>query len=69
MIKEYQSILKNDVCDVVPRPREKSYVISKWISKIKHATYEALKSTRQGLWREDSPKKKELIMRRPLCKF
>jgi hypothetical protein len=42
MIKEYQSILKNDVCDVVPRPREKSYVISKWISKIKHATYESV---------------------------
>jgi hypothetical protein len=39
MSKEYRSILKNDVCDVVPRPQEKSYVISKWISKIKHATY------------------------------
>jgi hypothetical protein len=37
MIEEYQSILKNDVWDVVPRPREKSVVSSKWIYKIKHA--------------------------------
>jgi hypothetical protein len=38
MIEKYQSILKNDVRDVVPRPREKSIVSSKWIYKIKHAT-------------------------------
>jgi hypothetical protein len=38
MIEEYQSILKNDVWDVVPRPREKSVVSSKWIYKVKHAS-------------------------------
>ena len=38
MIKEYQSIMKNDVWDVVPRPEWKSVVTSKWICKIKHAT-------------------------------
>ena len=37
MIKEYQSIMKNDVWDVVPRPEGKSIVTSKWIYKIKHA--------------------------------
>ena len=37
MIKEYQSIMTNDVWDVVPRPKEKSVVNSKWIYKIKHA--------------------------------
>ena len=37
MIEEYQSIMKNDVWDVVPRPKEKSIVTSKWIYKIKHA--------------------------------
>ena len=37
MIKEYQSIMKNDVWDVVPRPEGKSLVTSKWIYKIKHA--------------------------------
>ena len=37
MIKEYQSIMKNDVWDVVPRTKGKSVVNSKWIYKIKHA--------------------------------
>ena len=37
MIKEYQSIMKNDVWDVVPRPKGNSIVTSKWIYKIKHA--------------------------------
>ena len=36
MIEEYQSIMKNDVWDVVPRPEGKSVVTSKWIYKIKH---------------------------------
>ena len=36
MIEEYQSIMKNDVWDVVPRPNGKSVVTSKWIYKIKH---------------------------------
>ena len=35
-IKEYQLIIKNDVWDVVPRPKEKSIVSSKWIFKTKH---------------------------------
>ena len=39
MIEEYQSIMKNDVWDVVPRPEGKSVVTSKWIYKIKHAAY------------------------------
>ena len=37
MIAEYKSIMKNDVCDVVPRPEGNSVVTSKWIYKIKHA--------------------------------
>jgi hypothetical protein len=37
MTEEYQSILKNDVWDIVPRPKGKSVVTSKWIYKIKHA--------------------------------
>jgi hypothetical protein len=36
MNEEYQSILKNDVWDVFPRPEGKSVVTSKWIYKIKH---------------------------------
>ena len=37
MHEEYQSIMKNDVWDVVPRLEGKSIVTSKWIYKIKHA--------------------------------
>jgi hypothetical protein len=37
MTEEYQSIMKNDVWDIVPRPEGKSVVTSKWIYKIKHA--------------------------------
>ena len=36
MHEEYQSIMKNDVSDVVPRPEGKSFMTSKWIYKIKH---------------------------------
>ena len=35
---EYQSIMKNDVWDVVPDLEGKSVMTSKWIYKIKHAT-------------------------------
>ena len=37
MLEEYQSIMKNDVWDVVPRPEGKSLATSKWIYKIEHA--------------------------------
>ena len=37
MIEEYQSIMKNDVWDVVPRLEGNSIVTSKWIYKIKNA--------------------------------
>ena len=37
-MEEYQSIAKNDVGEVVPRPKGKLVVTSRWIYKIKHAT-------------------------------
>ena len=37
MIEEYQSIMKNDVWDIVLRLERKSVVTSKWIYKINHA--------------------------------
>ena len=37
MIEEYQSIIKNDVWEIVPRPKYKSLVSSKWIFKTKHS--------------------------------
>ena len=37
MVEEYQAIMKNDVWEVVPRPKDKSVVSSKWIFKTKHS--------------------------------
>ena len=35
---QYQSIMKNDVWEIVPRPKDKSVVSSKWILKTNHST-------------------------------
>eukprot|EP00253_Pinus_taeda_P032102 PITA_32102 len=43
MTKEYESIMGNDVWEVVPRPQDKTIVTSKWLCKIKHATNESTK--------------------------
>jgi hypothetical protein len=37
MHEEYRDILKNNLWDIVSRPKDKSVVSSKWIYKIKHA--------------------------------
>jgi hypothetical protein len=37
ILEECRSILKNNVWDIVLRPKDKSMVSSKWIYKIKHA--------------------------------
>jgi hypothetical protein len=36
MTEEYQSIIRNDVWEIVPRPKSKDVVSSKWLFKIKH---------------------------------
>eukprot|EP00253_Pinus_taeda_P025730 PITA_25730 len=36
MTEEYESIMKNDVWDIVPRPKGRSVVTSKWLYKIKN---------------------------------
>ena len=35
-VEEYESIMKNYGGDIVPRPKGKSVVTSKWLFKIKH---------------------------------
>ena len=40
MVEEYKSIIKNDVWEVVPRPKNKSVVSSKWIYETKHSVYD-----------------------------
>jgi uncharacterized protein (DUF1330 family) len=42
MMEEHQSIMKNDVREITPRPKEKSVVTSKWVYKIKHAADESM---------------------------
>ena len=37
MVEEYDSIMKNQVWEVVPRPQGKKVVGSRWIYKVKHA--------------------------------
>ena len=52
MMEEYNSIMKNDVWKIVPRPEGKSVVTSKWLYKIKHVVdgniekYKSVCSTR-----------------------
>jgi hypothetical protein len=36
MTEEYQSIIKNELWKIVPRPKSKDVVSSKWLFKIKH---------------------------------
>jgi hypothetical protein len=37
MIEEYQSTMKNEVWEIIPRPKSKDVVSSRWLFKIKHA--------------------------------
>ena len=37
MVGEYNSIIHNDVWDIVTKPKDKSIVSSKWLYKIKYA--------------------------------
>jgi hypothetical protein len=37
MTEEYQSIMKNEVLEIVPRLKNKDVVSSRWLFKIKHA--------------------------------
>ena len=38
MVDEYDSIIRNNVWELVPRPTDKSLVSSRWIYKLKQAT-------------------------------
>ena len=39
MVEEYESIIKTNVWELVPRPSYKSLVSSKWIYKVKQVAY------------------------------
>jgi len=42
MMEKYQSIINNDVWDIILRVEEKSVVTSKWIYNIKHTFDESI---------------------------
>jgi hypothetical protein len=42
MIEEYQSIMKNEVWEIVPRLKNKDVVSSRWLFKIKHAADQSI---------------------------
>jgi hypothetical protein len=46
MTEEYQSIIKSDVWEIVPGPKNKDMVSSKWIYKIKHAVDESIEKNK-----------------------
>jgi hypothetical protein len=65
MIEEYQTIIKNDVQDVVLRLKNNSFVSSKWIYKKKHSTDGSIEkckarfvdrgvSQKEGIYYEDT---------------
>jgi hypothetical protein len=64
MMKEYTSIMKNDVWDIVPRLEGKSMVSSKWIYKIKHVVDGNIEKFKARFVAEGSLKKREWTTRR-----
>ena len=47
LVEEYQSIIKNDVWEIVPRPKDKSVVSSKWIFKTKHSADGSIENSKE----------------------
>ena len=64
MMEEYQSIMKNDVWEVVLKNEGKSIVTSRWIYKIKHATNGSIEKYKARFMARVSLKKREWIMMR-----
>jgi hypothetical protein len=60
MTKEYQSIIKNDVWEIVPRMNNKDVVSSKWIYKIKHAPYGSIEKHKEIIVAHDFSQKEAI---------
>ena len=57
MIKEYQSIMKNDVWEIVLRSEKKFVVTSKWIYKIKHVANGSIEKYKASFVAQDFAQK------------
>eukprot|EP00253_Pinus_taeda_P004435 PITA_04435 len=64
MLKEYNSIMVNDVWEVVPRPQDRSVVGSRWIYKIKYVADGSVEKYKTRFVAEYA-QKEGLTMRRP----
>lgn len=59
MAKVYESIIHNDVWEVVPGPQRKSVVSSKWLYKIKLGVDGNIENIKLDLWLKSSLRKRE----------
>jgi hypothetical protein len=66
MTEEYQSIINNDIWEVVPRPKNKDVVSSKWIYKIKHAANGSIEKDKARFVSHGFSQKEVLIRKRHL---
>ena len=62
MIEEKYSVMKNDVWEVVPRPKDKFVVTWKWIYKMKHRVDGRAEKYKARFLAHVSLKRKELTM-------
>ena len=69
MAKEHQSIMKNEVWEIVPRPKEKSVVTSNGYTRSNMQQTKAWINIRQDSWLEGSPKRREKTMMKPLPRW
>ena len=69
MMEEYDSIMWNDVWEVVPRPEGKSMVTSRWIYKVKYAADGNIEKHKGlDLWLRASHRLRGLTMMRRLLR-
>jgi hypothetical protein len=64
MTEEYQSIMKNEVWEIVPKPKNKDVVSSRWLFKIKHVVDGSIENIKKDLSLVAFPRRKALTMKR-----
>ena len=65
-MEEFQSIMKNDVWEVVLRPKGKSIVTSKWLFNIKHGADSSVEKHKARFVAKGLFQKRELTMMKHL---
>jgi hypothetical protein len=65
MMEEYNSIMKNDVWEIVPRPKGKSVVTFKWLYKLKYVADSSIEKYKARFVTQGHHRLRELIMMRP----